>query len=106
MDSSVTIKAVPSQKIFHFLFKYSYIIILVTGPLGSWYGEKAAYNFNEPGFSEATGHFTQLVWKGSKKLGCGIAFANKNTTAIIVANYDPPGNFDGEYGDHVLAPTC
>ena len=39
----------------------------------SWYNElfDPGYNFDNPGFSKGTGHFTQVVWNGSKKLGMG-----------------------------------
>ena len=38
-----------------------------------WYDEltKPGYDFAKPGFSKGTGHFTQVVWVGSKILGCG-----------------------------------
>ncbi|KAF3939205.1 Natrin-2 [Dactylella cylindrospora] len=35
-----------------------------------WYNEVNKYDYNNPGFSSATGHFTQVVWKNSKQLGC------------------------------------
>ena len=42
-----------------------------------WYDEidKPGYNFDNPGYYEnpGAGHFTQVVWKGSTTLGCGIA---------------------------------
>ena len=28
------------------------------------------YNWDNPGFSESTGHFTQIVWKASTQVGC------------------------------------
>ena len=31
------------------------------------------YDYNAPGFSEATGHFTQLVWASSSAIGCSLA---------------------------------
>lgn len=44
------------------------------------------YNFNKPtGFSEETGHFTQLVWKGTREVGCA---------AVDCGLTDPDG--DGE----------
>jgi hypothetical protein len=42
-----------------------------------------------------TGHFTQLVWKGSKKVGFGLA--SKDGKDYVVAEYDPPGNYLGEF---------
>jgi hypothetical protein len=59
-----------------------------------WYDEVNKYNFNNPGFSASTGHFTQLVWKATTDLGCGIAISAKNRI-YGVCNYTPPGNVVG-----------
>uniref|UniRef100_A0A182XZ48 Uncharacterized protein n=1 Tax=Anopheles stephensi TaxID=30069 RepID=A0A182XZ48_ANOST len=68
----------------------------------SWYGEIKNYTFGaaDPGnnFSNV-GHFTQVVWKGSQRLGVGTAA--KGTSVFVVCNYDPPGNVYGRYADHV-----
>lgn len=48
-----------------------------------------------------TGHFTQVVWKGSKELG--IAKANSASgKCYIVANYNPAGNMLGAFQQNVL----
>lgn len=47
-----------------------------------------------------SGHFTQVVWKDSKRLG--IALVKNNNNTIVVANYDPPGNFIGDYINNVF----
>lgn len=36
------------------------------------YSEIKDYNFGNPGFSQGTGHFTQVVWKGSTEIGVGV----------------------------------
>ena len=72
----------------------------------AWYDEVYDYNFNRPGFSMDTGHFTQVVWKGSQQLGIGIAFGNGGRSAFVVANYNPPGNYQGQFQSHVLPNQC
>ncbi|NEW41470.1 secretion protein [Nocardia cyriacigeorgica] len=58
-----------------------------------WYDEIADYDYNNPGFANNTGHFTQLVWKASTRLGVG--FSTKNNKHIVVALYLEHGNVTG-----------
>ena len=62
------------------------------------------YNFNYGGFSAATGHFTQAVWKKSTVLGIGRAETTMRgmKCAFIVARYKPTGNKRGQYKENVL----
>ncbi|XP_077988363.1 Golgi-associated plant pathogenesis-related protein 1-like [Glandiceps talaboti] len=70
----------------------------------SWYDEIKNYNFKRGGFSSGTGHFTQVVWKGSKELGLGFAPSrNRANTWYVVANYNPAGNVQGQYDQNVSA---
>lgn len=59
-----------------------------------WYDEVNGYNFKKPGFSEETSHFTQMVWKGNKLFGFGVARGNENSVAVAL--YSPGGNIDGQ----------
>ncbi|CAF1636827.1 unnamed protein product, partial [Adineta ricciae] len=79
-------------------------LILVNGsaPTVSWYSEIKSYKYRSPGFSSATGHFTQVIWKSSTQLGIGVVFANNNTDVYVVANYYPPGNILGSFPANVL----
>jgi len=42
------------------------------------------------------GHYTQIIWEGTTKVGCAYADCNKNSYAKkmthLVCRYDPPGN--------------
>lgn len=69
-----------------------------------WYSEKSSYSYRSPGFSMSTGHFTQVVWKGSSQIGCGVTNCNGNT--VLVCNYSPPGNYEGQFKENVLPETC
>lgn len=63
----------------------------------AWYSEKQGYNneeINADNLNEI-GHYTQMVWKDTREVGMGMAVC-KNGGAIVVANYDPPGNYLGE----------
>lgn len=46
-------------------------------PVQNWYNEIKDFNFNNPDGNNIgkVGHFTQVVWKGSTKLGCAQAAA-------------------------------
>ncbi|UJR29739.1 hypothetical protein I4U23_017287 [Adineta vaga] len=69
-----------------------------------WYSEIAKYNWTNPGFSYATGHFTQVVWKNTKTLGIGRAMSKTNNL-YVVGNYFPGGDFAGAFNGNVL-PLC
>jgi uncharacterized protein YkwD len=70
-----------------------------------WYdGEVASYDFARPGFGMRTGHFTQVVWKGTTHVGCGSAECGGQR--LWVCNYDPPGNFIGEFPKNVAPLGC
>lgn len=71
-----------------------------------WYEEEFSYDYDAPGFRSATGHFTQVVWKGSLEIGCGFATncplpGKKN---IWLCLYNPPGNYRGQYAKNVFPP--
>ena len=70
-------------------------------PVRDWYNEKSKYNYNKPGFSAATGHFTQVVWKGSNQLGVGMAKGKGGTT--VVAQYGKQGNIRGQFKQNVMS---
>jgi uncharacterized protein YkwD len=69
-----------------------------------WYDEGASYRFRDGGFSMSTGHFTQLVWRATTKIGCGHTMCDNKV--IWVCNYDTAGNVEGEYRENVLPATC
>lgn len=71
-----------------------------------WYDEIKDYNFAQPGFSGATGHFTQVIWQGSTELGCAMAqCANGQFQNVWVCNYGPAGNMQGDFPANVK-PLC
>jgi hypothetical protein len=79
----------------------SNIMVLLKKSVDAWYNEVKMYDFNNPGFSASTGHFTCLVWKSSTSYGIGIAIDAK-MRAYIVMNTSPPGNYVGQFKANVL----
>ncbi|KAG6008440.1 hypothetical protein E4U21_004462 [Claviceps maximensis] len=58
---------------------------------------------------EATGHVTQVLWKGTRKVGCATVKCAAGTifsmhSQYSVCNYYPPGNYAGEYKENVFPP--
>ena len=71
------------------------------------YDEISAYNFNTGQSNGGViGHFTQVVWKTSVKVGCGVKLDCSNMfggmqNSAVVCRYSPPGNFIGQYTQNV-----
>lgn len=75
-----------------------------------WYCEIDAYDFNDPKLTggtmfgckpeenpnKVTGHFTQVVWADSARLGCAknTCSLGGNTGPLWACEYSPPGNFN------------
>ncbi|KAF6115509.1 peptidase inhibitor 16 [Phyllostomus discolor] len=69
-----------------------------------WYLEQEHYNFSaahcDPG--QMCGHYTQVVWAKTEKIGCGSHFCEKlqgveeTNIHLLVCNYEPPGNVKGQ----------
>jgi pathogenesis-related protein 1 len=71
------------------------------GALSSWYKEKTQYDANPQPVSnpvQSWGHYSQMVWRTTQRLGCGAAsgFQNGKWTTVVVCRYDPRGNIRGQ----------
>ena len=62
----------------------------------AWASEKEDYNYgrNKCKSGKVCGHYTQIVWRTTQKVGCAKIECGGNV--IWVCNYDPPGNWVGE----------
>ncbi|ORZ01700.1 CAP domain-containing protein [Syncephalastrum racemosum] len=59
--------------------------------IAAWYNEGEQYSYNNPGFSSSTGHFTQVVWKSTTQIGCGVKKC-PDGSKMYTCSYSPPGN--------------
>jgi len=64
----------------------------------AWASEVDYYDYEsnscQPG--EQCGHYTQIVWATTERVGCGMAFC-ADESEVWVCNYDPPGNWGGQH---------
>lgn len=78
-----------------------------TAAIEAWGNERSKYDFDRPtGFSKSTAHFTQLAWKDTKSVGCGRKECDNGDKDgahgwLVVCEYWPAGNVDGEYKTEV-----
>lgn len=63
-----------------------------------WMNEKPFYNYasNSCTGGHECGHYTQMVWRTSVRIGCARVGCKANSQ-FVVCNYDPPGNYNGEW---------
>ena len=59
-----------------------------------WASESRNYNHASNSCKGVCGHYTQLVWHDSKRVGCAVARGGGRE--VWVCNYDPPGNWVGQ----------
>lgn len=74
--------------------------------IASWLSEFPYYDYagNSCASGQQCGHYTQIVWRGTQELGCGIANCSTGSPfgasfpnwTIVVCNYSPPGNYNGQ----------
>ncbi|KAK9807457.1 hypothetical protein WJX73_009394 [Symbiochloris irregularis] len=70
-----------------------------------WISEAAQYNYTARSHQDnATGGFTQVVWRNSLHVGCAVK--NCSSNAVFVCFYHPEGNIPGEYAQNVLPVTA
>lgn len=68
-----------------------------------WYSEINNFSFGREPDVLTCGHFTQIVWKGTREVGIGSA-KSKSGKLYVVANYYPPGNYSGQFIKNVYPP--
>lgn len=68
--------------------------------VGYWVSEKANFapgvfpNVSRTGNWMDVSHYTQVIWPGTTRVGCGISSARNND--VLVCRYSPAGNIDGQ----------
>lgn len=66
----------------------------------AWAGEAELFDYegNSCADGEQCGHYTQVVWRDTERVGCGRADCDMlgGDGIFWVCNYDPPGNWVGE----------
>ncbi len=64
--------------------------------VADWAAESRYYDAaqNKCRAGAVCGHYTQVVWRGTKQVGCGVARTRERE--VWVCNYDPPGNWVGQ----------
>ncbi|XP_009580557.1 PREDICTED: glioma pathogenesis-related protein 1-like [Fulmarus glacialis] len=83
------------------LWTGSLSIFTVQGAITSWYNEVSAYNYATNNCRGACGHYTQIVWATSYKVGCAVhfcprvAYISVTNAAHFICNYGPAGNYPG-----------
>jgi hypothetical protein len=62
----------------------------------SWMSEQSEYDYADGDFSEA-GHYTQVVWRSSVRIGCAIVNCpNARYSNTVLCDYAPGGNLGGQ----------
>ncbi|XP_028614871.1 GLIPR1-like protein 1 [Grammomys surdaster] len=64
----------------------------------AWYNETIDYNYEKNTCNKTCGHYTQVVWANTFKIGCAVSNCPnlmKQTAGLFACNYAPAGNIKG-----------
>lgn len=66
--------------------------------VAAWVGERRSYNYgyNSCNGEQECGHYTQIVWRETRRIGCAKVTCVNGLGVFMTCNYDPPGNYIGE----------
>jgi pathogenesis-related protein 1 len=63
--------------------------------VNEWASESRDYSYQTNACSTDCGHYTQIVWRHTSRVGCAVARGVQRE--IWVCSYDPPGNYRDEW---------
>ncbi|KAI1289641.1 Repressed by EFG1 protein 1 [Halotydeus destructor] len=67
-----------------------------------WYKESEKIDCKSVSLSYFNvGHYSQVVWKSTTRVGCAQASSKNKMATYTVCNYDPPGNMLGQFETNV-----
>ncbi|XP_051710758.1 peptidase inhibitor 16 [Oryctolagus cuniculus] len=86
------------------LFAITDEVVDVPLAMEEWHHEREHYNLSAATCArdQMCGHYTQVVWSKSERIGCGSHFCEKlqgveeTNIQLLVCNYEPPGNVKGK----------
>lgn len=64
------------------------------GVVEAWAAEAKDFDIESNRCRRVCGHYTQIVWKDTREVGCGVA--RMRGTEVWVCNYSPAGNWIGK----------
>ncbi|XP_022960609.1 pathogenesis-related protein PRB1-3-like [Cucurbita moschata] len=72
--------------------------LTATNAVKLWVDEKQFYDYatNSCDSGKVCGHYTQVVWRNSIRIGCARVECNNARGVLITCNYDPYGNVVGQ----------
>jgi pathogenesis-related protein 1 len=75
------------------------VLATPTQAVSAWIAEKQYYNYqtNSCATGKVCGHYTQVIWAKTRRVGCVAHNCTSNPGATFaICSYDPPGNIAGQ----------